>query len=82
MLTPEWRKSSYSNSSSNCVEVKGVWRKYTHSNGQANYVDVRLGTPDAVTIRDSKNPTGPQLAVTPNAWFDFTTSLKQGELDL
>jgi hypothetical protein len=82
MLTPEWRKSSYSNSNSNCVEVKGIWRKSTHSNGQANCVEVNLAAPDAVAIRDSKNPTAAVLTVTPAAWSGFTTTIRQGKLDL
>jgi hypothetical protein len=60
MLTPEWRKSSYSNSSSNCVEV-------------------RLDTPDVVAIRDSKNPTGGMLTVTPIAWSTFIADIKHSE---
>jgi hypothetical protein len=76
-----WRKSSYSNNSSNCVEVKGIWRMSTHSNGQANCVEVNLA-PDAVAIRDSKNPIGAVLSVTPAAWSGFTTTIKQGNLGL
>jgi hypothetical protein len=82
MLTPEWRKSSYSNSSSNCVEVKGVWRKSTYSNSSSNCVEVRLGSPAAVAIRDSKNPTGAVLTVTPAAWSSFTTTINRGNLDV
>ena len=82
MLTPEWRKSSYSNSNSNCVEVKGIWRKSTHSNGQANRAEVRLGSPAAVAIRDSKNPTGAVLTVAPGTWSSFTTTIKRGNFDL
>lgn len=41
----EWRKSSFSAASGNCVEVRQ----------------------DLAAIRDSKNPTGPALAVEPTA---------------
>ena len=82
MLTPEWRKSSYSTSSSNCVEVKGIWHKSTHGNGHPNGVEVHPGTPDAVAVRDSKNPIGPRLAVTSAAWSAFTASIKHGRFGL
>jgi hypothetical protein len=82
MLTPEWRKSTYSNGQSSCVEVKGIWRKSTYSNSSSNCVEVRLGVPDAVAIRDSKNPTGGMLTVTPTAWSSFTTSIKHGKFSL
>jgi hypothetical protein len=82
MLTPDWRKSSYSNGQSSCVEVKGIWRKSTYSNGQASCVEVRLGTPDAVAVRDSKNPAGGMLAVTPAAWSAFRTDIKAGKFNL
>jgi Domain of unknown function (DUF397) len=82
MLTPEWRKSSYSNGQSSCVEVKGVWRKSSYSNGQASCVEVNLAAPDAVAIRDSKNPTGPHLTLTPAAWSSFTTTIKRGNFDV
>jgi hypothetical protein len=82
MLTPEWRKSSYSNGQASCVEVKGVWRKSSYSNASSNCVEVRLGAPDAVAVRDSKNPTGPHLTVAPTAWSDFVTGIKDGEFNL
>jgi hypothetical protein len=63
MLTPEWRKSSY-------------------SNGQASCVEVRLGTPDAVAVRDSKHRTGPELAVTATAWSEFIGDIKHGDFDM
>lgn len=82
MLTPEWRKSSYSNAQASCVEVKGIWRKSTYSNGQSNCVEVRRGVADAVAVRDSKNPIGAVLTITPVAWSSFTTTIKHGHLDL
>jgi hypothetical protein len=82
MLTPEWRKSSYSNGQASCVEVKGVWRKSTFSNSEASCIGVGRGIPDIVAVRDSKNPTGGMLTVTPTAWYSFTTSIKGGLFDL
>ncbi|MFH9573727.1 DUF397 domain-containing protein [Streptomyces sp. NPDC017454] len=35
-----------------------------------------LGIPAAVPVRDSKNPDGPALFVTPAAWSAFTSALR------
>jgi hypothetical protein len=51
-----WRKPTYSNSSSNCVEA--------------------ASQPGAVAVRDSKDPAGPRLAVTPAGWRAFTSRVK------
>jgi hypothetical protein len=45
----EWRKSSYSGQSGNCVEVA-------------------RNLPGLVAIRDSKEPDGPRLVVSSEAW--------------
>ncbi|MER7052076.1 MULTISPECIES: DUF397 domain-containing protein [unclassified Streptomyces] len=35
-----------------------------------------LGIPGAVPVRDSKNPDGPALFVTHEAWSAFTSALR------
>jgi hypothetical protein len=35
-----------------------------------------------VAVRDSKNPDGPKLVISPAAWQGFTASIKAGEYDL
>jgi Domain of unknown function (DUF397) len=82
MLTTEWRKSTYSNGQSSCVEVAGAWHKSSHSNGQSNCVEVRAGQPHAVALRDSKDRGGPELGFTAGAWAAFVRGVKQGEFDL
>lgn len=66
-----WRKSSYSSETGegNCVEV--AWRKSSRSGetGQTNCVEVAFG--GTVAVRDSKNPAGPILTVSPVAWRAF-----------
>ncbi len=52
----QWKKSSYSGNSGNCVEVADL--------GQA------------VAIRDSKDPEGPVLVVTPGEWQELLFDLK------
>ena len=53
-----WRKSSFSASQTNCVEV--AWRKSSFSADQTNCVELGWRT-DGVAVRDSKNPAGPVL---------------------
>ena len=67
-----WRKSSYSNSTSNCVEV--AWHKSSFSNGQSNCVEVAFPGLSVAT-RDSKHPTGPTLSFPTPTWHTFLTTL-------
>ena len=57
MIHVNWRKSTYSLSNGNCVEV---------GSGQ--------GT---VGVRDSRDPHGPVIDVSPRAWVTFTAYLKR-----
>ncbi len=75
-----WRKSSYSGGNGgNCVEVAGVWRKssYSGTNG-GNCVEVATSLPDAIAVRDSKDPDGPKLIFTPAEWSAFTATIRTG----
>jgi hypothetical protein len=68
---PAWRKSSYSSSQANCVEVAALgWHTSSHSSDEANCVEVAPGGL-AVGVRDSKNPDGPVLAVPAVRWSAF-----------
>ncbi|BDM73825.1 toxin [Streptomyces nigrescens] len=80
-----WRKSSYSNGSGgNCIEVAdgfvgaAQWRKSSHSSGTGGecleVADNISG--GIVPVRDSKNPQGPALVITANAWDAFVTAVK------
>jgi hypothetical protein len=55
-MTSTWRKSTYSTSGQECVEVAHTER--------------------SVGLRDSKNPEGDRLAVSPRAWRAFLTALR------
>ncbi|MFF7259604.1 DUF397 domain-containing protein [Streptomyces sp. NPDC008159] len=74
MSTPElsWFKSSHSSSASgDCVEVGLAWRKSSYSSGgDGDCVEIAT-TPHTIHIRDSKNPTGPTLTLSPAAWTGF-----------
>lgn len=65
-----WFKSSYSGEEGECLEVALAWTKSSHSTDEGECVEV-AHTPAAIHIRDSKNPEGPTLRVTPGAWADF-----------
>jgi hypothetical protein len=47
-----------------------AWRKSSFSGANSNCVEIAQ-TPDLVAARDSKNPTGPTLTVSPTAWTAF-----------
>ena len=49
---------------SECAE----WRKSTYSFHNGECIEVAPNLPGVVGIRDSKNPTGPVLAVSPAAF--------------
>jgi uncharacterized protein DUF397 len=57
MTNINWRKSTYSRSMGNCVEV---------------------GTGHAlVAVRDSKDPDGPVIDMSPRAWIEFTERVRR-----
>jgi Domain of unknown function (DUF397) len=87
----EWRKSARSTAMGpNCVEVAtnlvgACWNKSSRSgNTTDNCVEVANLVPEQgfVAVRDSKNPTGPALTFTPEAWADFAAATSGGQFNL
>lgn len=72
-----WQKSSYS-ANGNCVQR---FRKSSYSADTANCVEQGTCRCDGVPIRDSKDPDGPVLVFTDEAWAGFLTAIKQGQFD-
>ncbi|MEW2296982.1 DUF397 domain-containing protein [Streptomyces sp. NPDC006743] len=66
----EWIKSSYSTDDGpSCVEV--AWSKSSYSTSDGPSCVEVAAAPDHILVRDSKNPCGPRLALTPTTWAAF-----------
>ncbi|MEU1836561.1 DUF397 domain-containing protein [Micromonospora chersina] len=58
------------------------WRTSSRSTDSGgNCVEVADNLPGVVLVRDSKDPSGPTLAFTPDAWRSLVTSLRRDGLD-
>ncbi|MFJ8477645.1 DUF397 domain-containing protein [Kitasatospora sp. NPDC094011] len=82
-----WRKSSFSGAQSNCVEVAeavsaAVWRKSSYSAQANDCVETGRLAPLGMAVRDSKDPGGPVLLFEGEAWADFLSGVKSGELSV
>lgn len=60
--------------------ARARWRKSSRSGSTGNCVEVADNLADVVAVRDSKDPEGPVLVVTPRAFGAFTTAVRAGEL--
>jgi Domain of unknown function (DUF397). len=63
---------------------KAVWRRSTRSGNSGNCVEVAtnlLAERGAVYVRDSKDPSGPVLAVTGADWDVFLAGAKNRNFD-
>jgi hypothetical protein len=52
------------------------WRKSTHSLSNGNCVEVGTGQ-GTIAVRDSTDPDGPAIDLSPHAWTTFTAHLKR-----
>lgn len=79
LASTSWRKSSFSEGpQTSCVEV--AWRKSSFSEGpQTNCVEVALAEGRAA-VRDSKNASGPILAMPDAAWRIFVVGVTANTL--
>ncbi|RGC70987.1 hypothetical protein C5N14_00600 [Micromonospora sp. MW-13] len=60
-----------------------VWRTSSRSNDQGLCVEVAdnlVDTVGVVAVRDSKDPAGPALAVSPPGWAAFVGAIRVGRI--
>ncbi|MFE0330432.1 DUF397 domain-containing protein [Streptomyces sp. NPDC003753] len=56
-----------------------AWFKSSYSSGTDGNSCVEIAVaPATIHVRDSKNPSGPRLALTPTAWADFVMYASRG----
>lgn len=58
-----------------------AWRKASASMPEGNCVQLAPLPEGGVAVRDSKDPQGPMLRITPGAWAAFASGLSAGEFD-
>ncbi|WOX21437.1 DUF397 domain-containing protein [Streptomyces solicathayae] len=54
-----------------------AWFKSSYSSGDGDDCVEVATCPTTVHVRDSKNPTGPQLTLAPTVWSDFVAYATQ-----
>ncbi|MFF2040042.1 DUF397 domain-containing protein [Kitasatospora sp. NPDC058170] len=55
-----------------------VWRKSSHSGGNGACVEITAPDAGAVAVRDSKDPQGPRLHFSSEAWNAFAAAAGAG----
>lgn len=62
---------------------RAVWQKSTRSGSNGGQcVEVAQNLPGMVAVRDSKNPDGHKLVVSPAHWRAFAADVRAGRFDL
>jgi hypothetical protein len=57
--------------------TQAQWRKSSYSSGNGACIEV-VDLPEAVAVRDSKDPGGPKLTFSRQAWAAFVERAKDG----
>lgn len=64
----------------NPVDLSGAsWFKSSHSNNGGTCVEIAPNFPGIVPVRDSKDPEGPALVFSADAWQAFASAVTAGE---
>lgn len=59
-----------------------AWMKSSRSTGNGACVEVKSPATESVVVRDSKDPQGPVLTFSPDAWSSFVSDVDGGSFDL
>jgi hypothetical protein len=59
---------------------QAVWRKSSRSGGGEECVEIAC-LHSTIAVRDSKDPEGPKLAFSPDAWRAFNRAVRLGAFD-
>jgi hypothetical protein len=62
--------------------VTAAWKKSSYSGAHGDCVEVAAPGPQAVAVRDSKDPHGPALSFSPESWTAFVSAVHSGAFDL
>lgn len=63
---------------STTIESGAVWRKSSHSGGNGACVEIATPAAGTVAVRDSKDPHGPRLRFSAEAWNAFAAAAGAG----
>jgi hypothetical protein len=58
-----------------------AWRKSSYSGANGNCVEVAVPDAASIAVRDSKDPEGPALQFSAEAWNAFVTAAGSGALE-
>jgi hypothetical protein len=58
---------------------RAAWRKSTYSGSGGECIEVADGFPGIMPVRDSKDPQGPALVFSTDAFATFVAGVKRGE---
>ncbi|MFH8589795.1 DUF397 domain-containing protein [Streptomyces celluloflavus] len=61
--------------------VDFIYRKSSYSDHEDECVEVATNLPRTVAVRDSKDPDGPILQLTPATWTTFQLAVSQDRLE-
>ena len=59
--------------------ARAEWSKSSHSSANGQCIEVAQNLPGIVAIRDSKDPDGPKLLISPADWLTFLSKVRDAQ---